>query len=489
LTVSPTLNRSQEKIPSPNNSLKNFTSKISVNGRIQVSKKGWAVRIAMLAAMVLFSTFRFYTGINLEDPFIIYSTIAPAITILMFVGAWCWYRSPAKGTAGNNLVSVIIPVYNQKDMIEIVIDAIYRSTYKNIEVVAINDGSNDGTKEILDNLTKKYPTLQVIHQNRAGKRKATATGFYASKGKYLVHIDSDSVIDEQAIAEIMKTFNANPKVGSLVGEMRIWNAEKNVLTKLQDAWFNISCNISKAYESSFRSVTCCSGPLSAFRREAIANFMPYWANTNTHSGGGVDRELTAYIIASKEVKNDMLQTLWPSSALKQKLMESTSKYDDSDDRLLTAHSLIKWESAYVATAIVYVEAQQTLKKFLKQQTRWKKGFLRVNFYLSTYFWRGRHPLASTIYYLEFMSGLTQSFIILTVVFYEPFIVNDFWTPLYFIGGLISSSLAHGLDLKLRYPCSKNWLYMPLMNLFGTFVLSWLLFYAIWSFKNNSWGTR
>jgi hypothetical protein len=108
LTVSPTLNRSQEKIPSPNNSLKNFTSKISVNGRIQVSKKGWAVRIAMLAAMVLFSTFRFYTGINLEDPFIIYSTIAPAITILMFVGAWCWYRSPAKGTAGNNLVSVKI---------------------------------------------------------------------------------------------------------------------------------------------------------------------------------------------------------------------------------------------------------------------------------------------------------------------------------------------------------------------------------------------
>jgi hyaluronan synthase len=185
----------------------------------------------------------------------------------------------------------------------------------------------------------------------------------------------------------------------------------------------------------------------------------------------------------------VLQTLWPSSPIKQKLMESTSKYDDSDDRLLTAHSLIKWESAYVATAIVYVEAQQTLKKFLKQQTRWKKGFLRTNFYLSTYFWRGRHPLASTMYYLEFMSGLTQSFIILTVLFYEPFLLNDFWTPMYFIAGLISSSLAHGFDFKLRYPSSKNWPYMPLMNLFGTFALSWLLFYSIWSFKKNSWLTR
>ncbi len=489
MTVSPPLNRSQEEIPSPNNKLKNITSKISVKSRIQVSKKGWAVRIAILVVIVLFSILRFDRGIDLNDPFIIYSTIMPAITVLVFVGAWCWYRSPAKGTAGNDLVSVIIPVYNQKDMIEIVIDAIYRSTYKNIEIVAINDGSNDGTKEILDNLTKKYPTLQVIHQKRAGKRKASAVGFYASKGKYLVHIDSDSVIDGQAISEIMKTFNANPKVGTLTGEIRVWNAEKNILTKLQDAWFNISCNISKAYESSFRSVTCCSGCLSAFRREAIANFMPYWANTNTNSGGGVDRELTAYIIASKEVKNDVLQTLWPSSPVKQKLMESTSKYDDSDDRLLTAHSLIKWESAYVATAIVYVEAQQTLKKFLKQQTRWKKGFLRTNFYLSTYFWRGRHPLASIMYYLEFMSGLTQSLIILTVLFYEPFLLNDFWTPMYFMAGLISSSLAHGLDFKLRYHSSKNWLYMPLMNLFGTFVLSWLLFYALWSFKKNSWLTR
>jgi len=489
LTVSPELNRAQVKIQSPNNNLKNSTSKISVNGRIQVSKKGWAVRIAILAVTVLFLTPRFYTGFDLNDPFIVYSTLAPAITIVMLVGAWCWYRNPAKGKAGNDLVSVIIPVYNQKDMIEIVIDAIYRSTYKNIEVIATNDGSNDGTKEILDNLTKKYPTLQVIHQKRGGKRKASATGFYASKGRYLVHIDSDSVIDEQAIAEFVKTFNANPKVGSLAGETRAWNAEKNILTRLQDAWYNISCNISKAYESSFKSVTCCSGCLSAFRREAIANFMPYWANTNTHSGGGVDRELTAYIIASKEVRNDMVQTLWPSSALKQKLMESTSKYDDSDDRLLSAHSLMKWESVYVATAIVYVDAQETLKKFLKQQTRWKKGFLRTNFYLSTYFWRGRHPLASIVYYLEFMTGLTQSLIILTVLFYEPFIMNDFWTPVYFMGGLIFSSLAHGLDLKLRHPSSKNWLYMPLMNLIGTFVLSWLLFYALWTFKNNSWLTR
>jgi hyaluronan synthase len=489
LTVSPELNRAQGKIQSPNNNLRNSTPKISISGRIQISKKGWAVRIAIVVVTVLFLTPRFYRGIELNDPFIIYATLMPIITILFLVGAWCWYRNPAKGKAGNDLVSVIIPIYNQKDMIEIVIDAIYRSTYKNIEVIAINDGSNDGTKEILDNLTKKYPTLQVIHQKRAGKRKASATGFYASKGRYLVHIDSDSVIDEQGITEFMKAFNANPKVGAVAGEVRAWNAEKNILTRLQDAWYINCCNIVRAYESSFRSVTCCSGCFCAYRREAIANFMPYWADTNNFSGRGIDSEITAYAITPKAVKNDMLQALWPSSALKQQLMEAASSYDDSDDRLLTAHSLMKWESRYVATAIVYAEAPQTLMGFLKQQSRWKKGFLRVNFYLSTYFWRGRHPLASIEYYLDFMSGLTQSLIILTILFYEPFILNDFWTPVYFFGGLIFSSLAHGLDLKLRYPPSKNWLYMPLMTLIHTFVVSWLLFYAIWTFKNNSWLTR
>ena len=404
-----------------------------------------------------------------------------------------WYGvgiNPAKGKElGNDLVSVIIPIYNEKEMIQVVIDAIYRSTYRNIEVIAVNDGSNDGTKEILDNIKKKYPALQVIHKNRGGKRKACATGFYVARGQYIVQIDSDSVIDEDAIMEIMRTFDANPSIGAVAGEIRSWNANKNLLTKLQEAWHITSCNINKAYESTFGCVTCCSGPLSAYRREVISNFMPYWEDSNALSGGGIDRELTAYIMAPKAVKNDLLQTLWPSSPIKQKLMESAAQYDDADDRLLTAQSLVKWKSAYVVTAFTYDEVPETWKGFIKQQIRWKKGFLRTNFYLSTYFWRERHPLASIIYYLDLMGGLTQPLVILTVLIYEPLVLEQFWTPLAFIGGIIFSALAQGIDIKLRYHSSKTWKYMPLMNLLGTFVLSWLVFSALWNFKKNSWMTR
>jgi hyaluronan synthase len=477
---------------SPNNDLKDFRIKIAESGRIQVGKKAWIIRIFILSIIGYFAIYRIYQGADLYDPFIIYSTIMPAITIASLLGAWFLYKSPSKDTATlteTDLVSVVIPVYNQKEMIETVIDSVYRSTYKNIEVIVVNDGSTDGTREILDQITTRYPDLKVIHQQRGGKRKASAAGFYASKGEFLLHIDSDSVIHENAIAEIMKTYKSNPKVGTVVGELRIWNANENLLTGLQEAWHNVTCNINKTFESSFRSVTCCSGPLASYRRDAIASFMPYWADSNALSGGGVDRELTAYLIGPKDTKKKLLQTLWPESNVTERLKKSAAQYDDADDRLLTSQSLEKWESAYVVTATTYVEGQVTLKGFIKQQTRWKKGFLRSNFYLSTFFWRDRHPFASLMYYLDLMAGLTTPLIICTVLFYETLVLELVWTPIAFIVGIIWSAFAQGIDMKLRCPGSRAWKYVPLMSLFGTFVLSWLLFAALWNFRKNSWLTR
>ena len=481
----------RNSIPSPNNDLKNFRITTSDNGRLNICKKAWCIRIFMLVIISLFPAYRLYQGGEFYDPFIIYSTLIPTLTILILIASWYWYKNPAKGTiiTETDLVSVIIPIYNQINMIKTVIDAVYRSKYRNIEVIAVNDGSIDGTKEILDNLKKIYPMLQVIHQKRGGKRKACASGFYASKGKYLLFIDSDSVIDENAITEIMKAFKANQKIGTVVGEIRIWNANDSLLTKLQEAWHNIACNINKACESAFNCVTCCSGSLAAYRREAIVNFMPYWSDSNKLSGGGIDREITAYVLASKNVKKSLLQTLWTPSNLSHKLMESATHYDDADDRLLTAQSLQKWESAYVVTATTYVEGQETWKGFIKQQTRWKKGFLRANFYLSTFFWKERHPFASVVYYLDVMASLTIPFVIVTVLLYEPLVLKQFWLPFAFIGGIIFSAVVQGIDMKLRCPKSRIWKYMPLMSLFGTFVLSWLLFAALWNYRKNTWMTR
>jgi len=217
--------------------------------------------------------------------------------------------------------------------------------------------------------------------------------------------------------------------------------------------------------------------------------MPYWIQTNDHHGA--DRELSAYAIATtSDVKNKMVQALsLSSSSFSQKLKESTSQYDDSEDRALTANSLIKWKSVYVASAIVYSDSPENIKRFLNQQTRWKKGYLRTNFFLSTFFWRGRNPLISLMYYSDLLSTFTQPFINLMVLFYEPFILHNIWIPIAYLIGAALSGLIQGLDIKFRDPNSKHWKYKPLMNLFNVFVLSWLLFYALFTFKKNSWMTR
>ena len=454
--------------------------RVSSSGRIIVSKKGWLLRISAIVGTCIIAFLHIFQGIESGNFLVVYSTIVLMHAIIIFTVGWFFYRNPAKGKIGNELVSVIIPVYNQQEMIEIVIDAIFRSTYTNIEVIAVNDGSKDGTKEQLNKLAKKFPQLKVIHKGNEGKRKAVATGFQVSKGKYVILIDSDSVVDEYALAELMKTFNSNPKIGAVVGQAKVWNSEKNFLTKCQDAWYDYAFNIYKICESTFGSVTCCSGCLAGYRREAISDFIPYWAESKVQYSD--DRALTNYAISSPNVKKEM------ASPIAQKLLESTAKYDDSEDRVLTVQSLVEWNAVYVASATVYTDVPEKLRGYLRQQQRWKKGYIRSNFFASAFFWR-KHPLMALVFYTDFMVTFTLPLVLFTVFFYEPVIMQHYFIPLTFTAGLVLMGLAQGGDYKFRDPNTKNWKYKPIMNMISAFVLSWLLFPAVLTLKQNTWLTR
>ena len=453
--------------------------KVSADGRIVVEKKGWVLRIITLVAMVLVASYNIYQGYVLGDMLVIYATLVLIHSILILSVGWFFYRNPAREEAGDELASVIIPVYNQKGMIETVVSAILGSTYKNIELIAVNDGSKDGTKEILDGLARRYPALKVIHKKNEGKKKAVASGFNVCRGKYVILIDSDSVIDENAIKELMRAFRSNPEIGAVVGQAKVWNANKNVLTKCQDAWYDYAFNIYKICESTFGSVTCCSGCLAGYRKEAIAGFIPYWAESKIQYSD--DRALTSFAIGSKKYKLEFMP-------LAKKLAEMTSKYDDAEDRALTVQSLVEWKAVYVASAIVYTDAPENLKGYFRQQQRWKKGYIRSNFFASVFFWK-KNPLMSLIFYTDFMATFTLPLIIVIVLFYEPFILGELMTPALFLSGLLLVGAAQGLDYRFRDKNASNWKYKPLMNLMSIFVLSWLLFPSLWTLRKNAWLTR
>jgi hyaluronan synthase len=453
--------------------------KVSADGRIVVEKKGWVLRIITLVAMISVASYNIYQGYVLGDMLVIYATLVLVHSILILSVGWFFYRNPAKEEAGDELASVIIPVYNQKGMIETVVSAILGSTYKNIELIAVNDGSKDGTKEILDGLARRYPALKVIHKKNEGKRKAVASGFNMCRGKYVILIDSDSVIDENAIKELMRAFRSNPKIGAVVGQAKVWNANKNLLTKCQDAWYDYAFNIYKICESTFGSVTCCSGCLAGYRKEAIAGFIPYWAESKIQYSD--DRALTSFAIGSKKYKLEFMP-------LARKLAEMTSKYDDAEDRALTVQSLVEWKAVYVASAIVYTDAPEKLKGYFRQQQRWKKGYIRSNFFASVFFWK-KNPLMSLIFYTDFMATFTLPLIIVIVLFYEPFVLGELLTPAVFLSGLLLVGAAQGLDYRFRDKNASNWKYKPLMNLMSIFILSWLLFPSLWTLQKNAWLTR
>jgi len=413
------------------------------------------------------------------DPLIIYSTLMPLHMILVFAVGWIFFKNRATGQVPEDLVSVIIPVYNQEKLIKEVVGAVLNSSYQNIEVIVVDDGSVDGSGKILDHLAVNNSRLEVVHKLNGGKRTAVAAGFYRSRGRYIVLIDSDSVVDEKAIEEFMKVFSANPRVGGVVGNGKVLNADKNVLTKCQDAWYDYAFNIHKTTESTFGTVLCCSGCLAAYRREAISRFIPFWAKAISQNSD--DRDLTSYVMGTSWAKKEF-------SPFSVQLMKGMAEYDDSEDRGLTAHTLTEWETIYVPSAVVYTEVPEKARAYVRQQTRWKKGYIRSCFFVSAFFWR-KNPLIAFIFYIEFMSTFVAPLSIFAIYVYAPLVLHLYFIPLtYCIGqGLIG--VAAGLDYKFREPKTRTWKYKPLMNLIASLALPWLLIPALWTFRKNRWMTR
>lgn len=103
----------------------------------------------------------------------------------------------------NKLVSIIVPTYNSEKYIVESLQSITNQTYKNIEIIVINDGSNDGTKEILDAISKTDSRIIIINKENEGVSKARNKGIDACKGEYIFFFDSDDIIESKCIEKVM----------------------------------------------------------------------------------------------------------------------------------------------------------------------------------------------------------------------------------------------------------------------------------------------
>ena len=103
----------------------------------------------------------------------------------------------------NLLVSVIIPAYNTAPYIGRMLDCVINQTYKNIEIIVVNDGSTDDTLSIVENYAKKDNRFVVIDIPNGGVSNARNVGIKKSKGEKIFFWDSDDVIEHTAIEKCL----------------------------------------------------------------------------------------------------------------------------------------------------------------------------------------------------------------------------------------------------------------------------------------------
>lgn len=113
------------------------------------------------------------------------------------------------------LVSIIIPVYNSEKFVEEAVLSAVNQTYKNIEIIVVNDGSTDGSQSIIEQLAAKYSSIRYFRQLNQGACVARNRGITEAKGKYIKFLDADDLLVSDAL-ELQVEFTENLQPDEIV---------------------------------------------------------------------------------------------------------------------------------------------------------------------------------------------------------------------------------------------------------------------------------
>ena len=109
----------------------------------------------------------------------------------------------------SELISVIVPIYNIKEYLERCIDSILAQTYQNIEVLMVDDGSTDGTSELVDKIALKDSRIRVFHKENGGSSSARNLAMTEAKGQYFSFIDSDDYIEPDMMEKLYQAIQTS----------------------------------------------------------------------------------------------------------------------------------------------------------------------------------------------------------------------------------------------------------------------------------------
>ena len=227
-------------------------------------------------------------------------------------------------------VSIIVPCLNEEGQIAETVSHLMRQRYPDFEVIVVDDGSSDRTGAILDGLVERFERLRVIHhaQNQ-GKAMALRAGALAARSDYLVTIDGDALLDENAVTWMMRHLVDGSRVGAVTGNPRIRN-RSTMLGKVQVGEFSAIVGIIKRAQRVYGRVFTVSGVIAAFRKTALHR-VGYWTT---------------------DMVTDDIDVSW---------------------KLQMDH----WEIRYEPNALCWILMPETLRGLWRQRLRWAQGGAEV----------------------------------------------------------------------------------------------------------------
>lgn len=174
-------------------------------------------------------------------------------------------------------ISVIIPVYNVEKYLEKCVNSVVFQSFKDLEIILVNDGSTDGSGNICDSLSSKYSNIQVVHQKNGGVSSARNNGIKIATGDYITFVDSDDWLDEDMYSKMAGAAESNNLPAVVMCDFKAVdaNSAQNIGSRLRGGYYNRQQIIDETFPTlltteDFDRIPIVSACTCMFKRELIS---------------------------------------------------------------------------------------------------------------------------------------------------------------------------------------------------------------------------
>ncbi|MFK7833724.1 MAG: glycosyltransferase family 2 protein [Winogradskyella sp.] len=393
-----------------------------------------------------------------------YIFILLAITLFAFKALFFIYKAynyykykPVDSVSDKDLptVTVIVPAYNEGKQVWDTLVSLDNSNYPKhkIQIISIDDGSMDDTWSWMQDAKKTLGDRLEIYQQakNLGKRHALYRGFNLGTGEIYVTVDSDSIVTEDTLRNLVSPFVKDDNCGAVAGNIRVLNNKKEILPKMLDVSFVLSFEFVRSAESNLNSVLCTPGALAAYKSTAVHACLPKWINQTfmgKASDIGEDRAMTNMIL--KQGKHVLFQK----------------------------------------NAVAYTNVPIQYMGLYKMFIRWGRSNVRENLEMAKYVFsnfRTKGKAGTRVLFIsQFLKILMCYPLLISMLFFVCI------HPLLFFGSTLVSILIAStfsvLFFTSKYKTSEGlWAYA--YSILFTFGLFWIAPYAIITANKSGWLTR